>query len=131
MMEKVVLFSECTSDAFLFYFVFKKLHQSNVCRYCPHTDYWIEIFTASIFSGVLAVCARSVDFRFNADLEALKQLTNNKILLWAGTGVMSTNPKMHTECNLRCIDWLVLDKRFPNESVMMACPIHTGNLKQN
>ena len=44
---------------------------------------------------------------------------------------MSTNPKVHTECSLRCSYWLILDKRFHDENTMLACSIYMGNLKRN
>ena len=46
-------------------------------------------------------------------------------------GIMSAKLKVHTEWTLRWSYWLVLDKRFLNESVMLACPIHMDNLKRN
>ena len=45
---------------------------------------------------------------------------------------MSTKPEVHTERSLCCsYRFVVLDKRFHNESAMLACPIHMDNLKQN
>ena len=54
-----------------------------------------------IFSGVLAVRGRPVDFRFNADPVPLKLVTQNKIVFRVGMGLCVS--KLNCKRNARCV----------------------------
>lgn len=78
------LFSKWSYNAILFRLVLKN---KSACFRAEHRgDCLIEALTAAIFSEVLAVRGRSVDFRFKADPLYPKVVTHNKTAFRIGTG---------------------------------------------
>lgn len=76
------------------------------------------------FSGVLAVRGLPLDFPFHGDPLAMKFVRHNKIAFRVGTESCLSSLECSFCCNYR---FIVLDKRFHNESAILAHPFHVDN----